>query len=503
MLALFLALLTFAVYVPTARNGFVNLDDNLYISDNPQVKRGLTLETVLWALRSVEHANWYPLRRLTNLADVNFFGMWAGGHHLVSAAWHAAAAALLFLALCSMTGALWRSLMVAALFSLHPLQVESVAWAAERSNVLAGFFLALTLLFWERYARRPGAARYGMVLVVFALGLMAKPVLMTLPFVLLLLDVWPLGRLWSRGLSPAKFAAAPLGRLLLEKVPLIGLSMACGQVAIIAHRQIAGALTTSETLPLVMRLANAALSYWRYLGKLFWPVDLLVLYPHPGKQISLGSSLVAGLLLAALTVLAFLYARRQPWLGMGWLWYVGMLVPVSGIVQFGSQAMADRFMYLPSIGIFTALVWFITAILPSRNHVRVLVGLLAGGVLVALTVVTMKQELIWRDSETLFRHTLAHTSKNFLIHNNFGNMLLAAGRFQEAITEYQQALPFYPDAHTNLGVALSKIGRIDEAIRHFEEALRRKPGDRESTFNLNLARTLAAKRNNTSSTSNP
>lgn len=494
MAALVLALVTLAVYAPTARNGFVNLDDNLYIYDNPQMKRGLTFETALWALQSTEHANWYPLRRLTSLVDVSLFGMWAGGHHLVSAAWHAAAAALLFASLCSMTGALWRSFVVASLFSLHPLQVESVAWAAERSNVLAGFFLALTLLCWERYVRRPGAGRYLTALVVFALGLTAKPVLMPLPFVLLLLDAWPLGRLSPRGSSPASSAAAQLGRLLLEKAPLFGLSALCGHMAVVAHRQLPDIPITLAALPLDARLNNTALTFCRYLGKMFWPVDLLVLYPHPGRHIPLGPALLAGLLLAALTALAFLYARRQPWLGMGWLWYLCMLAPTSGIVQFGTQSMADRFMYLPSIGCFTALVWLTAAILRSWTNSRLLVGLSAGGVLGALAAVTVAQERVWKDSETLFRHALAHTSNNPVIHNNYGDMLLAAGRFREAISQYQQALASYPEVHTNLGVALLKTGRFDEAIGHFQEALRRRPGNPDDTFNLNLARFLATKR---------
>ncbi len=420
----------------------------------------------------------------------------------MSATWHAAAAALLFVSLCSMTGCLWRSFVVAALFSLHPLQVESVAWAAERSNVLAGFFFALTLLLWARYVRCPNAGRYAMVLASVTLGLMAKPILMTLPFVLLLLDTWPLGRLLSRGPSPTKFATAKLGRLLLEKAPMIGISAVSGLIAIVAHRQVVAELKPSQILPLGFRLGNAALSYWRYLGKMFWPADLAMLYPHPGRQIPAGPAVLAGLLLVTLTVLV-LWQRRRPWLAVGWLWYVGMLVPMIGIVAFGSQAMADRFMYLPSIGCSMALVWLIMEALPLRRFRPTLIVALTASVLCALAVKTVMQERLWKDSETLFRHTLALTSNNYLIHNNLGDVLLNAGRYPEAIAEYEKALIAIPDVHTNLGIALLNAGRLDEAIRHFQAALRLQPGNPKYLYILEQARSMAIQKGSTGfSTSN-
>jgi hypothetical protein len=290
---------------------FVIFDDGDYIYNNPQVLRGLTPQTALWALMSTEHANWYPLRRLSHLVDVSLFGLDAQGHHLVSVAWHAAAAALLFLALQLMTGKRWRSFVVAGLFAAHPLQVESVAWAAERSNVQAGLFFALTLLLWVRYARRPGPGRYAAVFCSCALGLMAKPVLVTLPFVLLLLDYWPLGRVSAPGAPPWWIAGARPGRRLLEKVPLLALAAASGAMAVYAHRQ-TGALQSFEAFPLGARLGNAALSYWRYLGTLLWPADLAVFYPHPGKSLPPATALAAGLPLAAATGLALLSARRRP-----------------------------------------------------------------------------------------------------------------------------------------------------------------------------------------------
>jgi tetratricopeptide (TPR) repeat protein len=472
---------------------FIALDDSSYIYTNPQVRRGLTPRTALWALTSIEQSNWYPLRRLSHLVDVSLFGLDARGHHLVSVIWHAAAALLLFLALHRMTGRRWRSFVVAGLFAAHPLQVESVAWAAERSNVLAGFFFALTLLLWTRHARRPSWGRYGAVLCSCALGLMAKPVLMTLPLVLLLLDFWPLGRLSPPGAPPWRIPADLLGRRLLEKAPLLLLAAATGAVAVLAHRQ-ADALSTLEAIPLGTRLGNAALSYWRYVGMMLWPADLAVFYPHPGKNLPFGAALAAGLLLAAVTVLVLRQARPRPWLAVGWLWYAGTLLPMSGIVQFGVHALADRFVYLPSIGVFLALVWLAAEGLPAPLRRPAVLGPAAAAALAALAAASAVQAGYWRDSETLFSRTLAVTSGNWMIHGNLGTVLVEQGRQEEAIAHYREALrlrPEFPSAHTNLGNAYLRLGRTQEALGHYREAVRLDPANALRHRNLGLALTRA------------
>jgi Flp pilus assembly protein TadD len=452
---------------------FITLDDFSYIAKNPQVIQGLTPRTALWALTSTEDGNWYPLRRLSHLVDVSLFGLDARGHHLVSVGWHAAAALLLFLALHRMTGRRWRSFVVAGLFAAHPLQVESVAWAAERSNVQTGFFFALTLLLWARYARRPSWGRYGAVLCSCALGLTAKPMLMTLPFLLLLLDLWPLGRLSKPGAPPWRIAAPLLGRRLLEKAPLFALAAASGAMAVFAHRQL-GALPTFESLPLSSRLANAALSFWRYLGKLLWPADLAVFYPHPGAGIPAGPVWAAALLLAAATALALLSARRRPWLAAGWLWYAGTLAPMSGIVQFGLHAMADRFVYLPAIGIFLAFVWTVAEDFPAPLRRPALLAPLAGAALAALGAVSAVQTGYWKDSETLFRHALAVTRENWMIRHSLGVGLAEAGRHEEAIVNYREAVriqPKFADFRYNMGGSLAALGRHEEAVEQYRAAV--------------------------------
>jgi tetratricopeptide (TPR) repeat protein len=462
-----------AVFAVTARNDFVTIDDRIYIYANPQVLQGLTPQTLAWALQSTEDANWYPLRRLTHLVDVSLFGLWAGGHHLVSVAWHAVAAVLLFLALRLMTGAIWRSLAVAALFGIHPLQVESVAWAAERSNVLAGFFFGLTLLLWARYARRPGGARYVAVALSLSLGLMAKPILMTVPMLLFLMDFWPLNRLRAPGSPPWRPAKDSLVRCLLEKAPLLALAAASGAVALVLHRS-AGALQELEALPLAARLGNALLSYWWYLGKLLWPSGLAIQYPHPGQELPAGMVLLAGFGLAALTTALLAQARRRPWLCAGWLWFLGTLVPMIGIVQFGSHAMADRFAYLPSIGCLVAAVWLVAEALESPRAAAA--GAAAAVlVLVALAAATVVQSAHWRNSRTLYEHALAVTAGNWVAHYGLAEVLRQQGSLTEAVAHYREALRHNPgcwQACNNLALTLGKLGNAEAAHRFLQEAFR-------------------------------
>jgi tetratricopeptide (TPR) repeat protein len=486
---LLLATLAVAVFAGTVRNEFITLDDKSYIYDNPQVLRGFGWQTVLWALSSTENANWYPLRRLTHLADFSLFGLWAGGHHLASVAWHAAAAVLLFLSLRLMTGRGGRSFVVAALFAVHPLQVESVAWAAERSNVLAGFFFGLTLLLWAHYARRPGAVRFGAAALALALGLMAKPILMTTPLVLLLLDFWPLGRMHAPGTPPWRPHGSRFVRCLLEKLPLLALAGLSAAVSVAVHKQ-AEALPALEALPFAVRLGNALLSYWRYLGSMLWPASLAVYYPHPGVDLSAGSAIVAGVSLLALTAAVLVRAPRRPWLCVGWLWYLGSLVPMIGIVQFGSHAMADRFAYLPSVGCFIAAVWLSAEglrALPARLAVEVAA---VAVVLAALGATTMTQVRLWRNSRTLYEHSLAVTSGNWMMHVALGALDAHQERLEEAEAHFRTALRIRPllfGANSQLGSVLVRKGKLAEGISAYERALHLRPDEAETWVNLGVA----------------
>jgi len=488
-LGLVLVLLTAGVFSPVARNDFISMDDKIFIYDNATIRQGLNPATARWALFATENWNWYPVARLSHLLDVNLFGLRAGGHHLASLGWHAAAALLLFTALRLATGALRGSFAAAGLFAWHPLQVESVAWAAERSMVLSGFFCALTLWLWVRHVRRPSPASYSAALAAFALGLAAKPTLVTLPFALLLLDFWPLGRFRAAGPTPWRADPSLLGRRLLEKTPFFLLSAASSALTLATQEQGGAMGALAARLPIAVRLGNAALSYWRYLGKIFWPADLAVFYPHAAGGVPLGIAAVAALTLAAATACAILLSRRRPWLGVGWLWFLGIMVPMIGLVQVGSQQMADRYAYLPSIGIFVAVIWTARAAARSRESARAVVAVIAAVTLVGLGAATAVQAARWRDSLTLYEHALRATRDNYLIENNLGNELLRQGRLQEAIPHLETAIrlnPAYADAFLNLGDALSEAGRPEEARRHLEQALSLRPNDPGAHHSLGL-----------------
>jgi Flp pilus assembly protein TadD len=493
------------VYAPVWHHGFVNFDDDDYVTANPVVQHGLTWHGVAWALTTDHASNWHPLTWLSHMLDVQLYGLDPGAHHLTNLLLHIANTLLLFGLLNRMTGALGRSAFVAGLFAVHPLHVESVAWVAERKDVLSTLFWMLTLWAYVEYVKRPdlsqsGLRRYAVVLLFFALGLLAKPMLVTLPFVLLLLDFWPLGRIGT-GSNPAGGVEiscdewSSISRLVWEKVPLLVLAVASSIVTFVVHRR--GAAVISLTaVPLQLRVENALVSYVVYIGKMLWPVHLAVLYPYP-RTLPAWWVATAFLFLVGMSVAVIRAGPRHPYLPVGWFWYLGTMVPVIGLIQVGDQAMADRYTYIPLIGLFIIVAWGVPDLLarwPLRLWKFVLptISLPAAAVLVILAcaIAARGQLEYWEDSTTLWTHTLAVTTRNNIAHNNLGAVLADEGKIGEAIAHYSEALrikPDYADAHNNLGVALDDQGKVDEAIAHYTEALLIKPTYADAHSNLGIA----------------
>lgn len=459
-----LALLTLAAFLPSLGNGFVNLDDSLYVTNNRVVKQGLTWEGLAWARTANVANNWHPLTMLSHMLDCELFGLNAAGHHGMSLLLHLGNVLLLFEILRRMTGAPWRSAAAAGLFAVHPLRVESVAWVAERKDVLSGLFWILALGAYGRYVREPSPKRYLPVVLAMALGLMSKPMVVTLPFALLLLDVWPLGRL--RLDEPGR--ARRLGRLIVEKLPLFALS-AVGSLVTIRYQTTS--LVSLEVLPWSLRLANVAVSYATYLGKTVLPRNLAVFYPIP-LEIPAWKALGAAALLLALTALAVRKARKAPWFLVGWLWFLGTLVPVIGIVQVGRQAMADRYTYIPSIGLSLAICWGLPAVFRVGEG-RIGEGrrwrpVLAGATVLALltlTALTWAQVRRWSNSVTLFRHALAVTQGNYVAHVALAKSLAVKGDWTGAAKQYRGALALRPglrEARIGLRETLRRAGQSGE-----------------------------------------
>lgn len=530
-ICLMLAVGTLAVFLPAMRNGFVDYDDGDYLTANAHVQSGLKWENIAWAFRTGHASNWHPLTWVSHMIDCQLFGQNAAAHHSMSVLFHMANTLLVFLVLRRMTGAHWRSALVAALFGLHPLHVESVAWVSERKDVLSGFFFLLTLWAYAKYvtsvegparkkseirmpksegnpnAKNPNVSAsgtlhfvlwYGLAVIFFALGLMSKPMLVTLPFVLLLLDYWPLRRV--PGVPPPLLTSARQaeGRvtgganrssipwLILEKVPFFILSVVSSVITFFAQKH-GGAVSTSISLG--ARIANALVSYGRYLGKFLWPQTLSVLYPHPGEwpamQVLFCTALLLGIIVAVMAL-----ARRRPFLLVGWLWFLGTMVPVIGLIQVGIQAMADRYMYLPMIGLLIMVVWGFSEALPSQPWIMKAQRVASAVSLGACACLTWRQEQFWRNSETLFRHATQVTRDNYLAYNNLGFYLSGKGRVVEAMDNYRMALkikPNYEDAHNNLGYALAGQKNYAEAIAEYDEALRSSPKHVEVHNNLGNA----------------
>jgi Flp pilus assembly protein TadD len=477
---------TLLVYAPVRHFDFVEIDDPVYVRENPHVAAGLTWEGVSWAFTSVHAAYWLPLTWVSYMADVEVFGgVDAGGHHVTNLILHITNTLLLFGLLRRTTGSLGRSAFVAALFAVHPLHVESVAWITERKDVLSTLFWMLTMWAYVWYVRKPGWRRYACVVTCMALGLMAKPMLVTLPFVLLLLDVWPLNRATlSRGAPWSQWKP-----LVVEKLPLFLVTIAASVIAFLAQEG-GGAATTFDALPLGMRLQNGAVSYVAYLGQMFWPSGLAVFYPLP-PSIPAWTVVGALLVLALVTVLVIRAARRHPYLLVGWFWYLGTMMPVIGLVQVGLQARADRFTYVPLIGVFLMGAWGVWDLAGRSRSARTAVTVAALVVVAASGVQARSQLGYWRDSVTLWTRAVegALGLGNFQAHVALGQVLRDQGRFGEALGHYQEAIRLRPtsaDAQHNLGLVLMKLGRSDEALSHFMEAVRAKPDMAEARSELGL-----------------
>jgi len=491
--AILLAAVTIAVYFPAGGYREVSFDDNAYVFENSRVNQGLTREGVGWAFSNRGYAsNWHPLTWLSHMLDVELFGLQPGRHHLVNIVIHAAAAILVLLFFSRATGALWPSAATTALFALHPLHVESVAWIAERKDVLSGFFWMLTLLLYLRYARRPGLPRYLAVLLAFCCALLSKPMAVTLPFVLLLLDYWPLGRL---GAPPrdADSAADTGGRswpaVVVEKIPLLLLSFALAAVTYVVQST-SGSAALNANLSLGVRLANAATSYLGYLGKMVWPTRLSVIYLHTETSPPPAVLALALVTLAAVTLAALLWRKRLPHLGVGWFWYLGTLVPAIGIVQVGRQAMADRYTYLPLVGIFVALCWSVPGALRRSPSRRVLVASATLAALLVLAIVSRRQVQVWRDTETLFSRAIELDPANDVAHNSLALHLHRGGNLERARWHYQEAIRLRPgnsEPYVGLGVISSQLGLYREEASWYRQALAVDPLNYRAWKNLREA----------------
>ena len=496
LLCLGLLLLVLFTFYPVLNNGFIFIDDPYYVTANPHVQSGLTWANIKWAMTASFAANWHPLTWISHMLDCQWYGLNPRGHHLTNLLFHAANTVMLFLMLAEMTGALGKSFFVAALFGLHPMHIESVAWVAERKDVLSTFFFLLTLLCYGRYARARAQAQpeqkssniqhstfnsqwyYGLALVLFVLGLMSKPMLVTLPFVLLLLDYWPLNR----------FRAGALKKLLIEKIPFVVASAAVCVITVMAQKS-GGGIRSMATFSMSERIENTPVSYARYLAKFFWPAKLSFYYPHPGHwplRIVCGATV----LFLVLSAGAWFARRRHPYVSVGWCWFVGTLVPVIGLVQVGFQSMANRYSYVPYIGLFIALAWGVPAWIPAWRFRNAILAAVAA-VAVAACVPIMRQQIsYWRDSELLFRYAATIVDNNWEAYSRLGLLLSKEGRLDEAIDEYRIGLKMKPDdadARYDLANALCRTGRWDEAIEQFQLELKISPGDYSGHNNLGAA----------------
>src|SRR5438477_65793 len=495
---LFLGAITWLIFGQTVSHDFVNFDDHVYIYDNPLVARGLTTSGIVGVFTHPHARNWHPLTTISHMLDCQLYGLNAGGHHFTNVALHTIAVLLLFRVLRGTTGALWSSALVTALFAIHPLHVESVAWLSERKDVLSAVLFMLTLAAYVRYAGAPSIGRYLIVLMIFALGLMSKPMLVTVPFVFLLLDYWPLRRFDKvERFKPGSGITRSLNQrpsfLFLEKTPLLVLSGLSCLVTIWAQDQATGSL---EQLPFTWRLSNALVSYTEYARQTFWPARLAVFYPYPNNPLSIWKVTLASAFLLTVSAIAIFLRKKRPYAFTGWFWYVGMLVPVIGIVQIGEQGHADRYTYLPHIGLFVVIAWAAADLAMAWHLRREYLWLAATTTIAVLGYGAVVQTSFWKNSEELWNHTLSVTSNNDFAHNNLGFLYLRRGELDRAISHFETALKIRSDnsqtrynlgtavVHTNLANALARAGRPEEAIAHYTKAVKLRPDYGDAYYNF-------------------
>jgi len=490
LVCLILTISTLAVYWQVRDFDFVNFDDSLYVL-NHYVRDGLTVKGILWAFKLEGIDYWRPITWLSHMLDCHLYGLNAGMHHAVNLIIHIVTGILLFNVLKRMTGTLWRSAFVAALFLLHPLNVESVAWVAERKNVLSTFFWMATMFAYTGYARRPGAGKYLAILLVFSMGLMTKPTLVTLPFVLILLDFWPLCRFslgqagcrYNPGTEDESFQKASLFRLVIEKIPMIVLAVVLASLTLFSAPQ----EITLGTVSINLRITNALVSYLWYIGKMIWPANLAVFYPFP-EAVPIWKAVGAGFVLLCITVQVFRTARQRPYFFVGWMWYMGTLVPAIGLVWSGLwPAVADRFVYIPLIGLFIMISWGGTDVARVRRYGKAVAAVVAAAILLSCVAVSRAQTEHWKNRITLFRHALKVTENNCVAHNNLAIAMLEKGKRDEAVFHFKEILKKCPEDSQNLynmGLAMQNAGNVDQAIFYYREALKINPEDEQVHNNL-------------------
>ncbi len=492
-----LVALVWIVFGQTLRHDFVNYDDKTYVYGNSLVSSGVTMHGLKEAFVDTQTKNWHPLTIISHMIDCQVFGLKAGGHHFTNVLLHTVAVLLLFVFLETVTDRFWCAAFVSAVFAIHPLRVESVAWIAERKDVLSAVFFFLTLITYARYVRGPSFGRYAAVFVIFAFGLMSKAMLVTTPVVLLLLDYWPLNRGQtsdgSAQTAELRGRESVVRRLVLEKLPLVALSLAASAVTFMIQ------IRSSESLaqlPFAWRVENALVTYVTYIGQMFWPVGLAVFYPHPDDRLAFWQIALAAILLVALTWIFFGVRKRHPYLIVGWIWYLIMLAPVIGIIEVGLQGHADRYTYLPQVGLYIALSWLVADISvsnPAQKRILATIGAIS---VVALAVCSFKQTTYWKNSESLWTHTLAVTKDNDVALMNLGNYFTQHGRLDEALASLQAALDVRSASesrhyslslaiiHATMGDALARIGRLDEALDHLRKAVELRPDFPDAHYNL-------------------
>jgi tetratricopeptide (TPR) repeat protein len=469
------------VFGQAIRFPFINFDDPEYVYEVPEINSGLSLHNLKWAFTHWPATNWFPLKNISHMFEFQFYGSNPGLFHLTNIVLHAATAVLLFLILRKMTGADWRSAFVAVIFSIHPLRVESVVWIEERKDVLSGVFFMLTLAAYLHYTRKPSLARYVTLSILLAAGLLSKPMLVTTPMILLLLDYWPLQRMKN---------SRDRWKLIIEKIPLFILS---GADTFLSAGGIASAHSAADQLPLFVRIGNAFASYLVYVWQMIWPANLAVFYSFPQNGLPTWQPIVAAGILIAVTIAVFAVRKSRPYLLVGWLWYLSMLLPVIGIIQINLQAHADRYTYLPQIGLYLMIAWGAADLLANWKFRTQILTAAAVVVILAFAFVARVQASYWRDSETLWTHTIAVTKDNYFAHASLADLLMRRGRVSEAIEHSEEAVRIRPkdsDAQNNLGLALLQTGDVKRAVAHFEEALAVNPGHMNAE--VNLAWVLAA-----------